>query len=125
MKPENSILKMITKNPAPMAQKKDIAKTTKYRLEVSIIVMEEIVIVMWDGVDDDIPSPTQVGAVPQVSRGSESELDEEIELAATGNAVVGNQSIKYSDRENTRKWVRIYITITMTQDACVPSVNVV
>jgi len=44
-----------------------------------------------------------VGAVPQVSRGSESELDEEIELAATGNAIVENQSIKYSGRENTKK----------------------
>ena len=57
-----------------------------------------------NGVDDNgIPSPTQVGAVPQVSRGSESELDEEIELAATGNTVVGKQSIKYFGRENTKK----------------------
>jgi len=90
LEPENSIQKLITKYPAPMARKKDIAKTRKYRLEVLITVIKrnrdrdvghEI-----NGVDDDgIPSPTQVGAVPQVSRGSESELDGEINLTAADN----------------------------------------
>jgi hypothetical protein len=42
MEPENSYQKLTTKYPAPKARK------TKYRLEVSIIVMEEIVIVMSD-----------------------------------------------------------------------------
>jgi len=36
-------------------------------------------------------------------------------LAATGNAVVENQSIKYSGKENTTKWVKT-ILITMTVD---------
>jgi hypothetical protein len=45
--PENSYQKLITnlKYPAPKARKR---YSKKYRLEVSIIVMEEIVIVMSD-----------------------------------------------------------------------------
>jgi hypothetical protein len=41
MEPEISYQKFITKYPALKARKRDIAKTTNYRLEVSIIFMEE------------------------------------------------------------------------------------
>ena len=50
MEAENSYQKIGHKISNPKARKRLIAKTTKYhdRLEVSIIVMKEIVIVMWD-----------------------------------------------------------------------------
>jgi hypothetical protein len=49
--PENSNQKLITKYPAPKAQKTDVAKTTiqtKYRLEVAVNSIIQIMIVTWD-----------------------------------------------------------------------------
>jgi hypothetical protein len=43
--------------------------------------------------------------LPQISR--DSELDEEIDLAAAGNAVLGNQGIRYSGRENTKNELKL------------------
>jgi hypothetical protein len=61
MEPENSYQKLITKYPAPKARKIGIAKITKYRHEVTIIGMEEM-IVMGHEINggDDGGNPTQV-----------------------------------------------------------------
>jgi hypothetical protein len=84
------------------------------------------------GDDDDNPTQVDVlGAIPQVSRGSETELDAKIDLTAAGNTVqVADPSScrkcsagcsmwavhrskkprypRYSGRENTTKRVKTY-----------------